>query len=593
MKNQLSSKMLVKYRYFSFYGVNFLALSGYQKHLSHSVKIIHTAMVLLFSFAGNAQSQKGADIDGEAMSDKSGYSVSMPDSSTMAIGAIYNDDNGLESGHVRVHQWNGSTWLQKGTDIDGEVAYDYSGISVSMPNVNTVAIGANGNDGNGNFSGHVRIYTWTGSAWVQKGTDIDGKAAADHSGYSVSMPDPNTVAIGAPGPAISGKTGYVSVYEWRCNAWVQKGVDMNGEGADDQFGNDVSMPDNNTVAIGGRQNDGFAFNAGHTRVYAFSGSAQLKLATNSIDASCGGSNGSATVTPTGGTPPYTYLWDVSTESQTDSTAINLAPGIYSVTVTDSDCLTAIDSVEVFSSGGNLPDSIDITPSGTVVLCPGDSVLMTAEPGYETYNWTTLQTGEFIWATEPGAYAVSASNSLGCSAVSDFVIITQGSLPEASFTTEQPSGYLVEFTNNSSNGTEFEWTFPGATTTAQSPTFTFPFDGTYPVTLIASNSCGSDTLTTNVVVLKLLTIHDTEVRGLSFEVLPNLSSGSVLLKGETTTPMMYALRVFNGIGQELSNERFTCSGSWVRSLDLGNAGKGVYFVVLENEKGRVSRRLVRL
>ncbi|MEX1187607.1 MAG: T9SS type A sorting domain-containing protein, partial [Bacteroidia bacterium] len=537
--------------------------------------------------------QKGADIDGEAAGDQSGVSVSMPDANTVAIGATQNGGTGIQAGHVRIYEWNGSAWVQKGADIDGEAAGDFSGTSVSMPDANTAAIGANGNDGNGNFSGHVRIYEWNGSTWVQKGIDIDGEAAAEHSGYSVSMPDPNTVAIGAPDPAISENNGRVRVFEWRCDAWVQKGMDMDGEAVTDQFGNSVSMPDANTVGIGGRQNDGFAFNAGHSRIFSISNLNQLTLSTDSTNAICGESNGSATVTPTGGTAPYTYLWDLSTASQTGSTATNLTAGIYSVTVTDSDCLTAIDSVEVLSSGGSAPDSIDITPSGTVILCPGDSVLLTAETGYETYNWSTLQTGEFIWASEPGEYTVSASNSLGCSSVSDFVIISQGSLPEASFTTEQPSGYLVEFTNTTSNGTEFEWTFPGATTTAQSPTFTFPFDGTYPVTLIASNSCGSDTITTNVEVLKLVGIHDIEVRGLSFEVLPNPSSGAVLLKGETTTPMIYALRVFNVIGQELSNERFTGSGSWVRSLDLGNAGKGVYFVVLENEKGRVSRRLLKL
>ena len=46
----------------------------------------------------------------------------------------------------------------------------------------TLAIGATDNDGNGNSSGHVRIYNYNGTAWSQLGSDIDGEAANDQSG---------------------------------------------------------------------------------------------------------------------------------------------------------------------------------------------------------------------------------------------------------------------------------------------------------------------------------------------------------------------------------------------------------------------------
>jgi hypothetical protein len=47
-----------------------------------------------------------------------------------------------------------------GVDIDGEAHSDQSGRSVSLSSDGkTVAIGAYGNDGNGSFSGHVRVYS--------------------------------------------------------------------------------------------------------------------------------------------------------------------------------------------------------------------------------------------------------------------------------------------------------------------------------------------------------------------------------------------------------------------------------------------------
>ena len=74
-----------------------------------------------------------------------------------------------------------------------------SGWSVSLAgNGTVVAVSAHQNDGNGSNSGQTRIYTWNGTAWSQLGTDIDGEADDDESGYSVSLSaDGTTVAIGA------------------------------------------------------------------------------------------------------------------------------------------------------------------------------------------------------------------------------------------------------------------------------------------------------------------------------------------------------------------------------------------------------------
>lgn len=233
--------------------------------------------VRIYHWNGSAWVQKGLDLDGEAANDNSGTAVSMPNTNTIAIGAPGNDGNGSNSGHVRVYSWNGSAWVLKGIDIDGEAADDQSGYAVSMPNPNTVAIGAIGNDGNGSNSGHVRIYRWNGSSWVQKGNDIDGEAANDGSGESVNMPDSITVAIGAPGNTVNGiNSGHVRVYKWNGSAWVQKGIDIDGEAAGDLSGYAVSMPDSNVVAIGAELHDGNGFDAGQVRIYEWSGGAWIK-----------------------------------------------------------------------------------------------------------------------------------------------------------------------------------------------------------------------------------------------------------------------------------------------------------------------------
>ena len=163
--------------------------------------------------------QLGDDIDGEATSDYSGWSVSLSsDGKTIAIGVPYYDKNGTDSGHTRVFKIDDSdNWIQLGTDIDSEAAGDRSGYSVSLSSDGkTVAIGAKYNDGNGDRSGHVRVYGYNGSGWIQLGSDIDGEAAGDWSGDSVSLSsDGKTVAIGAVlNDGVNGdNSGHVRVYE--------------------------------------------------------------------------------------------------------------------------------------------------------------------------------------------------------------------------------------------------------------------------------------------------------------------------------------------------------------------------------------------
>ena len=91
-----------------------------------------------------------------------------PDGSRVAIGAIDNDDNGNNSGHVRIYEYNNNNntgWTQLGSDIDGEASNDQSGFAISLSSDGSrIAIGAPYNDGLSNNAGHVRIYEYTSSS---------------------------------------------------------------------------------------------------------------------------------------------------------------------------------------------------------------------------------------------------------------------------------------------------------------------------------------------------------------------------------------------------------------------------------------------
>ena len=220
-------------------------------------KLIALSLVLLTIKASTQAQiwrQVGIAINGEATGDYSGHSVDISsDGSIVAIGSPYNDGNGSNAGHVRIYQNKSGLWTQIGSDIDGEAADDRTGSSVSLSSDGSiVAIGATGNDGNGTDAGHVRIYQNKSGLWTQIGSDIDGEAAGDASGLSVSLSsDGSIVAIGAPYNDSNGSNaGHVRIYQNKSGLWTQIGSDIDGGAAGDGSGYSVSLSgDGRTVAI--------------------------------------------------------------------------------------------------------------------------------------------------------------------------------------------------------------------------------------------------------------------------------------------------------------------------------------------------------
>ena len=236
---------------------------------------VNSGHVKIYEFDDNSWQQLGEDIDGETFSDQSGWSVSLnADGNRVVIGAYLNDDNGPNAGHVRIYDFDNNSWVQLGEDIDGESAEDLFGYSVSMnASGSRIAVGAYGNDANGSEAGHVRVFEFSNGQWLQLGEDIDGESAVDRSGWSVSLnADGNRVAIGAylnDGSAVN--SGHVRIYELEDNNWSQLGEDIDGEASfDSQSGWSVSLnSQGNRVAIGAYLNDGSAVNSGHVRVFEF------------------------------------------------------------------------------------------------------------------------------------------------------------------------------------------------------------------------------------------------------------------------------------------------------------------------------------
>lgn len=236
-----------------------------------------TLMLFLLTYCTATQAQnwspKGARVNGVSAYGYAGSAVAMPDANTLAVAAPGTAASGIDSGHIRIYTWNGSTWVQKGSTLTGVNYRDEFGHDITMPDANTVAVSAPFNDDAFNNAGQVKVFTWNGTDWVQKGANINGLNSSYTLGYSIVMPDANTLAIGAQTDGTGGNyAGSASIYTWNGTAWVLKGAAINGA-AGDYSGFDINMPDANTIAISAPYNDDVANNSGAVKVYSWSGSA--------------------------------------------------------------------------------------------------------------------------------------------------------------------------------------------------------------------------------------------------------------------------------------------------------------------------------
>ncbi|WCO01686.1 T9SS type A sorting domain-containing protein [Psychroserpens ponticola] len=229
----------------------------------------NTGHVKIFQYQGNNWTQLGNTINGTADYQRFGESISLSsDGTILAVGATGN------SNKTSIYEFENNNWIQLGNDIVNETLFDQSGQCVSLSsNGQIIAVGAPLNNDNGNDSGYVRVFEYLNNEWQQLGDDINGEASNDYSGWSLSLSsDGTTVAIGAHlNDGSEPDAGHVRVYNFENNSWTQVGIDIDGEASEDNFGTSVSLSgDGTTLAVGALNNDANGTDSGHVRIFDLS-----------------------------------------------------------------------------------------------------------------------------------------------------------------------------------------------------------------------------------------------------------------------------------------------------------------------------------
>ncbi|MEK7412280.1 MAG: SprB repeat-containing protein, partial [Planctomycetota bacterium] len=212
------------------------------------------------------------------------------------------------------------------------------------------------------------------------------------------------------------------------------------------------------------------------------------------ESSPGANDGSAISMPTGGNPPYEWLWS---NGSTANGIMNLAPGVYSLTLTDeagcddvvtvvinpADCATSTLAVSVTSTNESAPGAND----GTATATPSGGVAPF------TYDWSNGATTAAITNLAPGTYTVVVTDAEGCGVVGTatieaFEVDCDGTLTVSIASTNESSAGANDGTATAtpSGGTApYSYAWSNGATTAS---ITNLSPGTYTVTVTDAEGC---------------------------------------------------------------------------------------------------------
>lgn len=268
-----------------------------------------------------------------------------------------------------------------------------------------------------------------------------------------------------------------------------------------------------------------------------------------------------------------YAWSNGATAQSITVT---SSGNYSVTVTDANgCQGTSNPVSVSASAAPSPT---INVQGSTTLCQGESVTLTSSYA-DSYAWSNGASTQSITVTAAGSYSVTVVNDTTChgAGTSSAITVTVNPQPVASFTYNSSSMPTVTFTNTSVNGTSYVWSFgDNGMSLSADPTYTYSSNGTYTVTLVATNNSCSDT-TTMVISIN---VGVNEMQNLSdVNLYPNPANNIATLaltlqKADEVSVIVFDMQ--GKLAMNLIDERMN-AGEHMISIDASVLNAGIYFV----------------
>ncbi len=159
------------------------------------------------------------------------------------------------------------------------------------------------------------------------------------------------------------------------------------------------------------------------------------------------------------------------------------------------------------------------------------------------------------------------------------------LPVADFSWVDMGGGTVQFTNLSENADSVEWNFGDndlmpTTSNEENPSFTYPAQGDYLVTLTVFNDCGSDQVTQTVEVI----ITDVNVQKHGVKIYPNPAGEKIYVEAVG----LESIELYNLDGVCLLHKH--CNNNKI-ILNTESFAAGMYFIKTTSVEGAVNQRII--
>lgn len=396
------------------------------------------------------------------------------------------------------------------------------------------------------------------------------------------------------------------------------------------------------------------------------GSGTYSVSATATNETCLDSNGTITITETGGSSPYQYSIDGGVNYQTTGLFTGLSANNYNIVLQDSDgCITNTTATITNQGGFNL----SVNPDQTI--CLGNSATVTAggAGSGSTYSWDNgLGSGTMhvVSPTSTTTYTVIANDTQGCSRTGTTTVTvntqptvsvnpvnpticsgdsttltasgaqsyvwnngtTQNSITVAPSSTTQyvvigqngncngspvnvsinvdpsptivananpltvPVGGTVNFNNNGSVATSYNWIFGDGTNSTQgSPSHTYNADGTYNVVLsgVLGNCTSTDTITIIVGNGGPTSIENFNINT-AVNVYPNPNNGMFNLVIDLPYYQNVKYTLYDAIGKMIHKKEIDNVLSIDSKIDIRNNSKGVYYLKIETELGQITKRI---
>ncbi|MBI3501840.1 MAG: T9SS type A sorting domain-containing protein [Bacteroidetes bacterium] len=471
-----------------------------------------------------------------------------------------------------------------------------------MISVDSIHNSTSCNSGNGEIyttvSGGVTPYTY---AWSPAGGNSDDATGLNPGTYTLAVTDANGCQATATATVTNSSAMTItgSVTNVTCNGGTDGAIMISVTGGTPAFTyawSNGSTSQNLSNASAGCYSVTVTDANGCSAMYTncITQPAALTISLTSTPASCnGGNDGTATVSTSGGSGNFSYLWNPS--SQTTAAATGLSAGNYSVSVMDITCSVTVTGTVTITQPSAMTATVTHTnPCSSTSNNGTATVIVSGGSGSYSYLWNPSgQTTSTATGLGTGTYTVTVTDILCPKTLTLTVTLAAPIIPLQLSTIaafpENPcgaqNGQAVPFVIGGSTPYTYMWSNGQTNQNA-----TGLSAGNY--SLVVTDASGCTATGTVTVTCIPVSVSNLSPGDFNMNIFPNPTSDAFTLEFVSATADDYAIEIRNLLGEKIySKEIKSFSGNYSERIDAHSFGKGIYFLSVKNSSGIAIRKII--